>query len=65
MNHALWAQLLAARANAAALAADLDEIIRSAACKKCGGSGDLPLSREPCSTAMIDCPECDGEGWKK
>jgi len=36
---------------------------RSFACKKCGGSGSVDLSREPCSTAQIDCPECDGKGY--
>lgn len=32
------------------------------ACKRCGGSGSVDLSREPCSTATMDCPDCDGKG---
>lgn len=32
-------------------------------CAKCGGFGSVDLSREPCSTAMIDCSSCNGEGY--
>lgn len=31
-------------------------------CKACGGSGSVPVSKEPCSTDLTDCRVCDGTG---
>lgn len=31
-------------------------------CKRCGGSGTIAVSKEPCSTAITDCLTCNGKG---
>lgn len=65
MNHTIWTTLKQSRDDARALLNRLDFLVREAACKNCGGSGYVPLSREPCSTSETECPTCDGEGWVK
>lgn len=42
----------------------IERTFRLFACKECGGSGSVDVSREPCSTAMRNCPECNGKGFK-
>jgi len=34
----------------------------AAKCKRCEGTGKVALSREPCSTDEITCPNCKGSG---
>jgi excinuclease UvrABC ATPase subunit len=41
----------------------LERTFRLFACKECGGSGNVDVSREPCSTAICDCSNCDGKGF--
>jgi excinuclease UvrABC ATPase subunit len=42
---------------------ELENAFSAIACKECGGSGCVDVSREPCSTAMCDCQKCDGKGF--
>lgn len=63
MNTTIWEMIKDACTEAEMHHLKLRELYRLFACKKCGGSGQVDLSREPCSTAQIDCPKCDGKGY--
>jgi hypothetical protein len=63
MTEAQWIYLNDARA--ITLVDDLTKLIKSLACKECGGAGHVALSREPCSTDTIACPKCGGKGFQQ
>lgn len=65
MNDEQWAALRKLQCDTATLLSESAALIRSFACKRCGGTGQVDLSREPCSTATYDCPTCDGKGYDK